>query len=136
MKFKDFKKQLLRQDERLRKEYQSRDLSFEVGDMIIEARIIKGLTQKKLADLMDTKQSSIARSEGGTYLPSLGFLQKMAEALGTYLVAPRFAFLERETSYYESEMVSSHEIMQNSGISWVSWAKEDESHVQFLKISF
>lgn len=66
---------------------------------IEHARLVRNLTQKQLAERMGTKQPSIARAERGTGLPSLTFLKQMAEALGTELIEPRFAFLhEREAS--------------------------------------
>lgn len=70
------------------------DLAFEISEMLIEARIKKGINQEKLATLLGTQQPSIARAENGKSLPSLRFLEKIALALGTYLVAPKFAFLE------------------------------------------
>lgn len=41
-----------------------------------------GLTQKQLAALVGTKQSSIARLERGATPPDLSFLGKVAAALG------------------------------------------------------
>lgn len=95
MNYQDFKKKLL-QDPKFRKEYYKRDLTFDIANMIIEARINKGFSQKKLAKLMKTEQPSIARVERGNCLPSLRFLEKMAKAMRTYLIIPRFAFLEKE----------------------------------------
>ncbi len=89
MKLEDLKKQLL-EDKEIRKAYEKRDLAFEVGQMILEARIHKGLTQEELAKKISTKQSSIARLEGGSTLPSLSFLDRIAKALDTYLVPPKF----------------------------------------------
>lgn len=66
---------------------------FEVAHLITEARIRSGLTQEKLAKKVGTQQSSIARIEGGSALPSLSFLLKLAKAMGTYLVAPKFGFM-------------------------------------------
>lgn len=95
MNYKDFKKKLLR-DPEFKKEYLKKDLRLEIAKMMIEARIVKGVTQEKLASLVKTKQPSIARIEKGNYLPSLNFLERIAKALGTYLIPPRFAFLEKE----------------------------------------
>lgn len=72
----------------------SYDLNFEIADMLIEARIAKGLKQEDLAHLIDTKQPNIARIENGKSLPSLKTLDRIARALGSYLIAPKFAFLE------------------------------------------
>jgi len=49
---------------------------------IARLRIQRGLTQKQLAELVGTKQSSIARLERGTAPPNLSFLSKVAAALG------------------------------------------------------
>ena len=40
-----------------------------------------GLTQAQLAEMVGTRQPSIARLENGTSTPSLTFLTKVAEAL-------------------------------------------------------
>jgi DNA-binding XRE family transcriptional regulator len=54
----------------------------EPGYQIARLRILHGLTQAQLADLVGTRQPSIARLENGTSLPSISFLQKVATALG------------------------------------------------------
>jgi len=46
-------------------------------------RILHGLTQEQLADLVGTKQPSIARLESGTSEPRIAFLRKVAAALGS-----------------------------------------------------
>ncbi len=73
--------------------YSSHDLAFEVGHMVVEARIMQGVTQAQLAELVGTKQPAIARIENGNHLPSLGILEKIAQAFNTYLVPPRFGFM-------------------------------------------
>lgn len=84
MNHKEFKQKLLK-GSKFRKEYYKKDLAFEIAHMLIEARIIKGITQEKLAKLLKTKQPSIARVESGDSLPSLNFLEKIANALDTTL---------------------------------------------------
>ncbi|MBX7237290.1 MAG: helix-turn-helix domain-containing protein [Caldilineales bacterium] len=49
---------------------------------VARLRILRGLTQKQLADMVGTKQSSIARLESGVTPPNLSFLYKVAAALG------------------------------------------------------
>jgi transcriptional regulator with XRE-family HTH domain len=93
MKLQEYKKDALK-NKAFRKEYERYDLAFEIGQMVIKARILKGLTQEKLAKLVKTKQPSIARLENGQTLPSLTFLERIAKAFGTYLHAPKFAFME------------------------------------------
>lgn len=76
-----------------------RDLKFELGNLITEARLYKGLTQMQLAEKIGTKQPSIARVENGDLEPSVSFLDKIAMAIGTELILPKFKFMcERETS--------------------------------------
>lgn len=94
MKLKEFKKELLK-DKKIRKEFERFDLAFEISQMLIEARVLKGVTQVKLARMIETQQSSIARAESGNSLPSLRFLQKIAKAFNTYLLPPKLAFMEK-----------------------------------------
>ena len=49
---------------------------------VARLRIMRGLTQEQLAELVGTKQSSIARLESGTTQPRLSFLRRVVEALG------------------------------------------------------
>jgi DNA-binding XRE family transcriptional regulator len=57
----------------------------EPGYQIARLRIARGLTQTQLAQMVGTKQPSIARLEKGESTPSLAFLEKLAEALGARL---------------------------------------------------
>lgn len=54
----------------------------EPGYQVARLRIKLGLTQAQLAEMVGTKQPSIARLESGASSPSLSFLEKVAEALG------------------------------------------------------
>ncbi|HWY80283.1 MAG TPA: helix-turn-helix transcriptional regulator [Candidatus Sulfotelmatobacter sp.] len=92
MDLKDLVKELSKKPE-VKKEFESYDLPYEISQMLIEARILKGITQKKLAEMIHTKQSGIARAERGVSLPSLSFLEKIAKALRTHLIV-RFGFME------------------------------------------
>lgn len=92
MDLKTFEKKLLK-DPEFKKEYEKYDLAFEISQMLIEARIIKGLTQAKLAAMVNTKQSGIARAENGKNLPSITFLKRIAHGLHTRLII-RFGFME------------------------------------------
>ncbi len=83
--WKVLKKELLR-DPKVRVEYEKLQPKFATVSALIEARIKKGLTQEALARKIKTKQSAIARVESGNANPSIGFLQKLAEALGKKLV--------------------------------------------------
>jgi ribosome-binding protein aMBF1 (putative translation factor) len=115
MNLKDFKNELLK-DVKFREEYEKKDIKLDIALAVDEARIIRGLTQGELARKMKTKQSAISRVEAGNYLPSLSFLERMAKALETELIAPKFAFLE------ENKGIAIDEIAQ-VGIATVQAAK-------------
>jgi DNA-binding XRE family transcriptional regulator len=55
--------------------------NLESGYQIARLRIQRGLTQAQLAELVGTRQASIARFENGNSTPSLSFLRRIAEAL-------------------------------------------------------
>ena len=58
-------------------------LNAKVAQLIYTARKQAGLTQQQLADLIDTKQSVIARLEDADYEGhSLSMLQRVGDALG------------------------------------------------------
>lgn len=92
MNFDTFKQKLLK-DPKFQKEYYKKDLAFEVSQMVSNARAFKALSQAELAGLAGTKQPSIARVENG-HLPTLVYLEKLAKAMGTYLIPPKFGFMK------------------------------------------
>ena len=65
-------------DPEVRQAYEDLEPAYQVAKL----RIIRGLTQQQLAQLVGTKQPSIARLESGKYSPNLAFLQRVVEALG------------------------------------------------------
>lgn len=79
------KKELLK-DSKAKIEYDKLGPKFAAISALIEARIKKGYTQEALARKLKTKQSAVARIESGRVNPSIGLLQKIAEALGKKLV--------------------------------------------------
>lgn len=79
--WEDLKEELL-SDPKVKKEYDRLAPRYAVISAIIAARIKKGITQKELAQKMGTKQSAIARLEGGNINPSLNFLGKIASVMG------------------------------------------------------
>ena len=95
MNYKQFKEEILK-DDRVKKAYEKQDLAFEMGKILVEARLAKNLTQKELANLLGTKQPSIARIERGDNLPSLSFLEKIAKALEVELLLPKFTTLNSD----------------------------------------
>ena len=62
-------------------DFVAESLELEIGYQIARLRILQGLTQEELAERVGTRQPSIARLESGRSLPSLSFLEKIAEAL-------------------------------------------------------
>jgi len=48
---------------------------------VTRLRILRGLTQEQLAELVGTRQPSIARLESGKAEPRLSFLRRVVEAL-------------------------------------------------------
>jgi DNA-binding XRE family transcriptional regulator len=54
----------------------------EPGYQVARLRMLRGLTQAQLAEMVGTRQPSIARLENGSSTPSLSFLSRIAEALG------------------------------------------------------
>ena len=55
---------------------------FSIPSQIIDLRKKKKISQKQLAELLETKQPGIARLESGDYNPSIDFLKKIADILG------------------------------------------------------
>jgi transcriptional regulator with XRE-family HTH domain len=84
MDWKEHKKRLLK-DPEFRKEYGALEPEYRLASDLIRLRIARGLTQEQLANLLNTKQESIARLESGGSLPSLSTVKKVAEALDAEL---------------------------------------------------
>ena len=74
--FKDWQKEQLKDPE-----YVTIARELEPGYQIARLRIARGLTQTQLAELVGTRQPSIARIENGKTLPSLSFLERVASVL-------------------------------------------------------
>jgi len=73
-------------DPELREMIAEETVNAQVARMIYDARTAAGLTQKQLADLVDTQQSTIARLEDADYEGhSLSMLRRIAEALNQRL---------------------------------------------------
>jgi len=54
----------------------------EVGLLLARARSRSGKTQAELAQAMGTTQPAIARAEAGYRMPTLGFIERWAQATG------------------------------------------------------
>lgn len=65
-----------------REAYDALEPEYSVIRQIIRMRTEQHLTQAELAERIGTRQSSIARMESGHVNPSLGFLKRVAAALG------------------------------------------------------
>ena len=65
-----------------RLEYAKAETEFAPIRAILEARVKKGMTQAQIAKKMGTTQSAIARVEAGNTNPTIGFMQKLADARG------------------------------------------------------
>jgi ribosome-binding protein aMBF1 (putative translation factor) len=73
---------LTEKDEALEEMVREASLNARVAQIIYDARTQAGLTQQQLADLIETKQSVIARLEDSAYEGhSLSMLQRIAQAL-------------------------------------------------------
>lgn len=122
MKFQDFLNKKLKKDKGFAKVYFDKENNFaiDVANLITEARLHAGLTQSALAKKIGTSQPAIARIERGSALPSLSFLQKIAKALGTHLVAPKFGFMEEGIMTHDTKTVSVPEEIIISSFSCVN----------------
>lgn len=83
----ELKRELVR-DPEVRQEYERLGPEFEVVRALVEARARAGLTQAQVAERMGTKQSVIARLEGGRSAPTWKTLQRYASATGSRLRVP------------------------------------------------
>jgi transcriptional regulator with XRE-family HTH domain len=131
MNFQEYKKNLIAKEKSSRSEY-LRDidnLKFETSKLITEARIHAGITQVELARLAGTLQPSIARLEQGRALPTLSFLKKIADGLNTYLVPPKFGFMEEK----EEQLVINK--MSNISLSYPVYIPQPENNKSTLWIA-
>lgn len=83
--YQDLKKCLLK-NKGIKKEYDRLRPEYELLDKIITLRLKQKITQKQLAERMDTKQSAISRLEKGMINPTVDFLNKLASAFGKKLI--------------------------------------------------
>lgn len=114
MKLEELNKKLLQRSS-VRKAMEENRVAYEIAEMIIDARIRKGLTQSELAKKVGTKQPSIARIERGESSPSISFLEKIAAALGMKLVSPKFEdSKEVKYSYSKDQGTSEKQVVNVS----------------------
>src|SRR3989344_5333737 len=72
-------------------------IAIKLGGLITSARIHSKLSQSELAKKIGTQQPSLARAESGEVTPSVEFLYKIAKALKTEFIFPKFGFMEGGT---------------------------------------
>jgi len=72
-------------DPEFRKIVEARRPEFELRSALVAERIKGEVTQEEIAKRAGTTQSAIARFESGRTSPTLGFMQRLAEALGKKL---------------------------------------------------
>ena len=77
----DYISENLKEDPEFAKEYNRLQLPSMLARQVIKLRIEKGYSQAQLAKLIGTQQSSISRLESMSYLPSLSFLQRIADVM-------------------------------------------------------
>ena len=80
-------KRELMKDSEFAEEHEALAPEYELARSIIRQRLRRNLTQKQLAERMNTTQSVISRLESGAAKPSLPTLQRLAKALDSRLVA-------------------------------------------------
>ena len=86
VKFDDFLKQELANDEELKKEYEALEIEYQLKQALIEIRKGQKMTQKELAALTGIHQSDISKIENGTANPTVKVLQRLAKGLNKKLV--------------------------------------------------
>ncbi len=124
MRVGELKKKILAQNENLELQVK-KDLAFQVARHFEEARLVRGLTQVRLAQKVGTSQSNIARAENGSALPSLSFLKRVADALNTYLIPPKFAFMEELKARIDTNAIASfHDIPSRNNMSPITSNRE------------
>ena len=80
---KEKHKEMLNSDPEYAQAFIDMEEEFQFTEELIKARIRSGLTQKQLAEKMGTTQSTIARLESGTSIPTLRSLKRYAQATGS-----------------------------------------------------
>jgi predicted transcriptional regulator len=81
----NIKKEILK-NSGVKKAYDDLEVEYQILSDMVRLRNKKKITQKELAKKIGTTQSALSRFEMGDINPSLGFLKRVASALGTRLV--------------------------------------------------
>ncbi len=136
MSFEMMIQKIIEKKPALRKKYTQHDPYIEVSNLISAARIYKGFSQEELAKLVGAKQSSIARLESGRFLPNVTSLDKIAKALGSYLII-RFGFMEEipAPTYILNIVVATHGTGRSSVVSNPITASDNASTLLPISLS-
>ena len=87
------------QDPEFAKLYHESDPAYQAAREVLKLRALRQLTQKELADRINTKQHGISRLENAANPPSLSFLQRVADAMDAKLeirLIPREEYPEEQ----------------------------------------
>lgn len=84
-KLEDLEKEWMK-DPEFRREYDLLEPEFKTFEAILKLRLEKNMTQKELAEKVETKQPAISRFERNMGNPTINFLSRVAYALGKKLV--------------------------------------------------
>lgn len=79
-KFNDFLKEQLK-DPEIKAEYEALAPEFAIIQAMIDARKMKGITQKELSERTGIAQGDISKLENGNGNPSIKTLQRLAAAM-------------------------------------------------------
>ena len=82
--YRDTLKELLK-DNNFRNEYESLEPEYQVIREMIKAREEKNITQVQLSDMTGISQADISRLENGDANPTVGVLNRIANAFGKQL---------------------------------------------------
>jgi len=123
---------ILKSSKKKRKEYFKYDPKFEISQMLIDARIQKGITQKELAKKMGVHQPAISRLENGKSFPSLSLLNKVAKAYKTQLLPPKFRFM---TSYDIEARLEEKEAIERYLEKGTALEKKSESASEAIRVA-
>ena len=80
-KFDDFLKEQLK-DTEIKAEYEALEPEFAIIQAMIDARKLKGITQKELSERTGIAQGDISKLENGNGNPSIKTIQRLAKAMG------------------------------------------------------
>ncbi len=80
MSYSEYKKRV-EQDPEYIESMKSLRLKFSLGNAVIKARLMRGLSQTALAKAIGTKQANISRIESGLGNPTLDLIQRLANVL-------------------------------------------------------